>query len=99
MPLDAERVAPLVDRHAAALRAFASQWSDSPEDLVQEAFCRLMGQRRSPNHPGPWLYQVVRNLARADHRGKRHREQREAYSPVGESYVVDESVAPDARAI
>lgn len=56
LPLEAEQIARLVDRHGAALRALAAQWSDSPEDLVQEAFCRLVQQRQPPDQPGAWLF-------------------------------------------
>ena len=66
----------LVDEHAAALVLYARQWCASPEDVVQEAFLRLAGQKRPPEKLLPWLYRVVRNTAvsagRADRRRRRH---------------------------
>ena len=63
MSVDSNSVTLLIDRHAVALRAVAAQWSDTPEDLVQEAFCRLIAQKTPPNEPAAWLFRVVRNLA------------------------------------
>ena len=78
MSFDADRIASLVDGYAAALRAVAARLSDQPDDCVQEAFCRLVAQRRWPDQPGAWLFKVVRNLARETHRSRSRREQREA---------------------
>lgn len=77
MPIDAETVRELVDDLGGPLRAFAATWSGSPDDLVQEAFCRLVGQSRVPERPRAWLFQVVRNLAREAWRRGRRREDRE----------------------
>jgi RNA polymerase sigma-70 factor (ECF subfamily) len=66
----------LIDRHAAALELFARQWCDSAEDVVQEAFVKLSGQRRLPDNPAGWLFRVVRNgainAATAARRRRRH---------------------------
>src|SRR5947209_5903962 len=66
----------LVDEHAAALVLYARQWCAAPEDVVQEAFLKLVAQKTAPDHPLPWLYRVVRNAAisasRADRRRQRH---------------------------
>src|SRR4051794_15573897 len=66
----------LVDEHAAALVLYARQWCGTPEDVVQEAFLKLVAQKTPPDHPLPWLYRVVRNAAisvsRADRRRLRH---------------------------
>jgi RNA polymerase sigma factor (sigma-70 family) len=66
----------LVDDHAAALVLFARQWCSAPEDVVQEAFLKLLAQRQPPDNLLPWLYRVVRNAAisagRADRRRRRH---------------------------
>jgi RNA polymerase sigma-70 factor (ECF subfamily) len=65
-----------MDEHAAALVLYARQWCAAPEDVVQEAFCKLAAQRRLPDNPASWLYKVVRNaalsMARADRRRQRH---------------------------
>ena len=53
----------LVDEHAAALELYARQWCAAPEDVVQEAFLKLMTQSRMPRNVVPWLFRVVRNQA------------------------------------
>ncbi len=53
----------LLDQHGAALVLYAQQWCDTPEDVVQEAFLRLMQQRPVPENCVGWLYRVVRNEA------------------------------------
>src|SRR5947209_15385841 len=66
----------LVDRHARALVLYARQWCAAPDDVVQEAFIKLAGQKPAPGHPVAWLYRVVRNAAmsaaRAERRRRRH---------------------------
>ncbi len=46
----------LLDEHGAALELFASQWTEAPEDCVQEAFLKLVGQRKPPDRVVPWLF-------------------------------------------
>jgi RNA polymerase sigma-70 factor (ECF subfamily) len=51
---------------APALVLYARTWlpASDAEDLVQEAFVRLMSsQNVRPAEPRPWLFRVVRNLA------------------------------------
>lgn len=71
-----ELLSELLDEHSAALVLFAQQWCTTPEDVVQEAFVRLMRQRPTPSEPARWLYRVVRNGAisasRASARRARH---------------------------
>ena len=75
--MDAERLAELLDRHAPALALYAAQWSAAADDIVQEAFIRLIAQRIAPEPPLPWLYAVVRNLAISEQRSTFRRERRE----------------------
>jgi RNA polymerase sigma-70 factor (ECF subfamily) len=63
----------LVDRHAAALVLYARQWCATPEDVVQEAFLKLVLQRKLPTHLVGWLYRVVRNGAISASRAARRR--------------------------
>lgn len=51
----------LLDEHGAALELFASQWTNAPEDCVQEALLQLVRQPRLPDRVVAWLYRVVRN--------------------------------------
>jgi RNA polymerase sigma factor (sigma-70 family) len=53
----------LVSEHAAALELYARQWCAAPEDVVQDAFLKLMRQRRLPRNVVAWLFRVVRNQA------------------------------------
>jgi RNA polymerase sigma-70 factor (ECF subfamily) len=81
-----EVLARLLDEHAAALVLYARQWCDAPEDVVQEAFVKLAGQRQTPDHVLPWLYRVVRNgaltAARAARRRKVHETEAAARAPA-----------------
>jgi RNA polymerase sigma-70 factor (ECF subfamily) len=61
--MDPDLLGLLLDRHAATLELFARQWCATPEDVVQEAFLKLAGQRELPQSPSAWLYRAVRNGA------------------------------------
>ena len=76
--MTARRLADLIDAHAAALVLFARQWCAAPEDVVQDAYCRLAAQREWPDDPVAWLYRVVRNAAIDAGRADRRRARREA---------------------
>jgi RNA polymerase sigma factor (sigma-70 family) len=71
-----EHLGRLVDEHAAALVLYARQWCATAEDVVQDAFLKLVAQQPAPEHVVPWLYRVVRNAAvsaaRAERRRRRH---------------------------
>jgi RNA polymerase sigma factor (sigma-70 family) len=77
-----ERVTPellgrLLDEQGGALALFAAQWSDAPDDCVQEALIELAAQPRVPESPVAWLFHVVRNRAISQFRAARRRERRE----------------------
>jgi RNA polymerase sigma-70 factor (ECF subfamily) len=74
-PLDYAR---LIDAHAAPLVLYARQWCDAPEDVVQEAFLKLVRQRRPPEDAAAWLFRVVRNGAIDQARLARRRRRRES---------------------
>jgi RNA polymerase sigma factor (sigma-70 family) len=73
---DQELVSRLLDEHGARLVLYAQQWCEWPEDVVQEAFIRLVQQRPVPENVVGWLYRVVRNGAinhlRSDVRRSKH---------------------------
>lgn len=77
--VDHELLSQILDEHGPALVLYAQQWCDGPEDVVQEAFLRLMRERPAPDNPVGWLYRVVRNQAitasRTAIRRARHLEQ------------------------
>jgi RNA polymerase sigma-70 factor (ECF subfamily) len=68
----------LVDQHGRALVLYARQWCGAPEDVVQEAFLKMVTYRPSPNKVVPWLYRVVRNAAISASRAERRRRRHEA---------------------
>ena len=42
-------IARLIDTHSAPLVLYARQWCDAPEDVVQEAFIKLVRQSPPPD--------------------------------------------------
>src|SRR5215217_5125674 len=76
----------LFDEHSPALVLYARQWSDRPEDVVQDAFVALARQSQPPQRVLPWLYRVVRNGSIAAMRGERRRRSREARASDPEAW-------------
>jgi RNA polymerase sigma-70 factor (ECF subfamily) len=72
--------------HAARLVLYARQWLDRSvaEDVVQEAFIRLLEQRKHLENPKAWLYRTVRNGAISQLRSHRRRLEREHNSAADE---------------
>src|SRR5262249_9612789 len=68
----------LIEGHAAPLVLYARQWCAAPEDIVQEAFLKLVGRRRPPEDAVAWLYRVVRNGAIDAAKVARRRQRRES---------------------
>jgi RNA polymerase sigma-70 factor (ECF subfamily) len=73
--MDAHAFARLVDSHGPPLVLYARQWCHAPEDVVQDAFLKLLAQPRPPRDLVPWLYRVVRNGALDAGKTARRREQ------------------------
>lgn len=72
-------IAEIVDERLSALVLFARQWRhDSPEDIVQNAFMRLLKEHPFPRDPVAWLYAVIRNLSNNHLRSQKRRKNREA---------------------
>ncbi|MDB5307321.1 MAG: sigE 8 [Gemmataceae bacterium] len=71
------QIADLTAAHAAALVLYARQWCDTPEDVVQDAFCKLVVPGTPPADPTAWLFRVVRNAAVDAGRSARRRVRRE----------------------
>ena len=69
-------IARVLNEHGAALELFAAQWTDSPEDCVQEAILELTRQSAPPQNVAAWLFHVVRLRAisakRSSSRRRRH---------------------------
>ena len=77
--MDADRLATLFDAHAAALALYARQWLDraAAEDVVQEAYVRLMLQTSEPDNAKAWLFRTARNEAISQTRSRLRRSRRE----------------------
>ena len=64
------RIEELVHTRLADLVLFAKQWKHTTaEDIVQEAFLKLMKQKVFPDNPIAWLYTVIRNISNNEVRG------------------------------
>jgi len=70
-------IARLWDEHSAALELYASQWTDSPEDCVQEVIVKLTRLAEPPRQPAAWLFHAVRLQAISAHRSASRRRQHE----------------------
>jgi len=68
----------LIDAYAAPLVLYARQWCDVPQDVVQDAFLKLVRQTRPPDDAPAWLYRVVRNGALDAAKMARRRHHRES---------------------
>lgn len=73
-----QEIVALVDRHGPPLLLYARQWCAAAEDIVQEAFLKLVSARTPPHNVVPWLYRVVRNSAIDAHRRYQRRQHRES---------------------
>ncbi len=90
----------LMDKHAAALMLYGRQWCSAPEDVVQEAFIKLMSQPAVPDNLVHWLYRVVRNGALTAARSARRRAHHEmvAAAQVPGWFSPSEGLGLDAQA-
>jgi RNA polymerase sigma factor (sigma-70 family) len=94
----------LVDALGARLVLYAQQFGPGPEDVVQEAFVRLAGQRPAPDDPAAWLYRAVRNgaisAARSSSRRTKHEHvaatQRQAWFAASDGNGLDAAAASEA---
>lgn len=86
----------LIDRHGPPLVLYARQWCAVPEDVVQDAFVKLIGLRLTPDDPIAWLYRVVRNRAIDSAKMERRRQRREIASRTVNWFVEPEIEGLDA---
>ncbi len=85
-------VARLIDMHAAPLVLCARQWCAEPEDVVQEAFVKLVRQSPPPADAVAWLYRVVRNGAINAAKLARRRQRRESVAASRVRWFVEPEV-------
>jgi RNA polymerase sigma-70 factor (ECF subfamily) len=87
----------LVDRHGPVLVLYARQWCAAPEDVVQDAFMKLIAHRQPPEDPAAWLFRVVRNAAIDASKTDRRRQKREAAAIPARWFVEPEIDGLDAE--
>ena len=90
--MEPQDFARLIDASAAPLVLYARQWCGAPEDVVQEAFIKLVCQRRMPEDVLAWLYRVVRNAAIDAGKTARRRRQRESSVARPERWFVEDEI-------
>src|SRR5438552_8959504 len=84
--------AQLVDACGPRLILYARQWCEAPEDVVQDAFLKLVALDEPPREVVPWLYRVVRNGALDHGKTARRRQQREQKVARLERWFVEPAV-------
>jgi RNA polymerase sigma factor (sigma-70 family) len=82
-PIDAELLGRLLHEFGPPLALYAAQWTDAPDDCVQEALIELAGQPAAPDNVRAWLYRVVKHRALNAARGARRRRERETRVATG----------------
>lgn len=75
--MDPDFLSYVIDRYGPALTLYSRQWCSTPDDVVQEAFVKLVRQNPPPLQPIPWLYRVVRNASISQHRSEKRRQNHE----------------------
>jgi RNA polymerase sigma-70 factor (ECF subfamily) len=67
--LSAKELVEIADQRFPALVLYARSWNvDAAEDLVQDAFVKLVEQPQRPANPMAWLCKTIRNAAISKHR-------------------------------
>ncbi len=80
MAISAEQLAQWIDRWAGPLKAWLRGRCRHPDDIVQEAFCKLVQQSKVPERIAPWLFHVAINLVREESRRTHRRQKRESFA-------------------
>jgi RNA polymerase sigma-70 factor (ECF subfamily) len=76
--LSAEELIGIVDMRFPALVLYARSWNiDTAEDLVQDAFVKLVEQPKRPANPVAWLCKTIRNAAISQYRKSQRRQKHE----------------------
>ena len=63
MPIQAEHLSELLDRHWGSLLMWIGTSDGIAEDVVQQAFVALSAEQETPASPVAWLYATSRNIA------------------------------------
>lgn len=92
--IDAGWIARVLDEHSAALELFAAQWTDTPEDCVQEAILELTRRPEPPRNVAAWLFHVVKLRSMSAHRSASRRRRHEALAARLVRVATDSHDAP-----
>jgi RNA polymerase sigma-70 factor (ECF subfamily) len=90
--MDAHDFTRLMNTHGPPLILYARQWCSTAEDVVQEAFLKLVALSLPPRNPVAWLYKVVRHAALDAGKRTRRRERREAKAARPVRWFVEDEV-------
>jgi RNA polymerase sigma-70 factor (ECF subfamily) len=71
---------------------YARQWCRTPEDVVQDAFLKLIALGQPPREVVPWLYRVVRNGSMDAGKTSRRRQRREQIVARPERWFLEPAV-------
>ena len=82
----------LLDTYGPPLVIYARQWCLTPEDVVQDAFLKLIRLQPPPHEPVPWLYRVVRNGAIDAAKISCRRKRRETGAARPEKWFVESAI-------
>ena len=103
MPIESATFSAIFRATAAPLVLYARQWLDrgEAEDVVQEAFIRLLEQRHMPENARAWLFRCVRNGAISRQRAHQRRRRREQQLAQTRSdwFLPDADAALNAAAV
>ena len=99
--IDSDGLQELIDSHGAALKLYARQWCNAPDDALQEALIELLRQNQVPDHPVAWLFKTIRRRAMNWSRGERRRSEhhRRANEQRDEWFTKEEGLGFDSRVL
>ncbi len=97
--IDSNGLQQLIDSHGAALKLYARQWCNAPDDALQEALIELLRQSPVPDHPTAWLFKTIRFRAMNMSRGERRRNEhhRRATEQRDEWFVAEQGQGFDGH--
>ena len=98
--LSAEELVGIVDKRYSALLLYARSWNvNAAEDLVQDAFVKLVEQPKRPENPMAWLCKTIRNTAVSRHRKtERHRKHETEAARLKPDWFVPNDTLPAKEA-
>lgn len=81
-----EQIQSLLHRYGGALKLYARQWCNAPEDAIQDALYEWVKQKANPDNLVAWLFTAVRfralNMSRSDRRRESNHRDATNYRPL-----------------